>query len=310
MTNNNLTTFVGIVSDLVEKTTSNSESYINFSLNDKVTKIDTKAWQTTMEEMNEKNIENGSFVIIEGKINRFKDKDQIIINRSNEGLRIRLINENDPINIDQFIKTAPLKDDIMRSYFREKISEIEDAEYKSFMEQIYFDYENKILSYPGSITVHHDYKMGLAYHMYRMLKSAHALADVYKDINRDLLTIGVLLHDIGKVKCYDVTSDGVSKGYTLENDLIGHIAIGIIILEKYELREDKKDLIRHLILSHHGKIEYGAVVPPMFKEALILHMVDNLDARMTIMEDELEKIEEGQVSDRIFFLDRAKVYKF
>lgn len=120
MTNNNLTTFVGIVSDLVEKTTSNSESYINFSLNDKVTKIDTKAWQTTMEEMNEKNIENGSFVIIEGKINRFKDKDQIIINRSNEGLRIRLINENDPINIDQFIKTAPLKDDIMRSYFREK----------------------------------------------------------------------------------------------------------------------------------------------------------------------------------------------
>lgn len=307
--NNEFQYLAGIVIDLKENISQNGQVYLSLKIRDDIDEIDVKVWKTALKDIKHLNINNGSFVVARGRCQLYKEKKQFSIDNGGK-LYLRLVNDEDGLNIDDYVKSSPVSYDSIKNDLLKAIELIKDRDLNAFIFSIYDKYMEKIISSPASIGVHHDYKNGLGYHLLRMVKSAIALSEVYKNnVNFDLLISGVLVHDIGKINCYNTNESGLPESYTDQNNLLGHIPLGLLIIEEFDLREDKKDLIRHMILSHHGRMEYGAVVPPMFIEAELLHFIDTTDARITIMENELDKLEVGTTSERIWSLDRAKLIK-
>jgi 3'-5' exoribonuclease len=147
---------------------------------------------------------------------------------------------------------------------------------------------------------HHARRGGLVEHVAQMMRSAAAIAGVYPQLNRDLLLTGVLFHDCGKLweNCYPEV--GFAMPYQLHGELVGHIPLGMELVNKlwrellelpeaaaWSVLEPASDLVRlhllHLVASHHGELEYGSPVLPKTPEAVALHYVDNLDAKMEML---------------------------
>lgn len=145
----------------------------------------------------------------------------------------------------------------------------------------------------GGVSVHHAYVGGLLEHTYACMRNIVALQNANNYVmNVDLAIVGALVHDIGKSKEY---KSGISFGVSLEGSLIGHIVIGIEMiapyLEKSDLDENDKSLLRHLIVSHHGLLEYGSPKIPITIEAEVMHIVDLLDSRLNTASMAIEKVE-------------------
>lgn len=135
---------------------------------------------------------------------------------------------------------------------------------------------------PAAVMMHHAYVGGLLEHTLSMAEAAVKLSDHYTALNRDLLLAGVLIHDIGKVREFSYEE---AIEYSDAGRLVGHIGIGISIVEEAARRIEGfptalLDVLKHYILSHHGVPEYGAIRAPMTAEALALHYIDNLDAKL------------------------------
>lgn len=135
---------------------------------------------------------------------------------------------------------------------------------------------------PAGTIVHHNYIGGLLEHTVNTMSLAATMSDRYPAIiDRDLILTGAFLHDIGKTK---EISSGIFKEYTTEGKLLGHIASGLLLLEEklsqfINFPYNLSLLLKHMILSHHGAIEYGSPVRPATPEAVALHLVDSADAR-------------------------------
>ena len=138
---------------------------------------------------------------------------------------------------------------------------------------------------PAAVSIHHAYVGGLLEHTLSIMQLADALAQHYPTLDRDLLVAGAFLHDLGKMR--ELTSDA-TFAYTDEGNLVGHLVIGAMLVEDWagELAGIDADLrlkLVHMILSHHGKKEFGSPVVPKFPEALALHFLDNLDSKLQSM---------------------------
>ena len=145
-----------------------------------------------------------------------------------------------------------------------------------------------------------------------MVRLADAIGDIYPQLNNSLLFAGILLHDLAKV--IELTGPD-NTSYTVRGNLIGHISLIdeeiTKVLVELGLDDEKEDVIilRHLILSHHGQLEYGSPVRPQIMEAEILHMIDNIDAEMMMMITALDKVAPGEMTNRIFAMDNRAFYK-
>jgi len=144
---------------------------------------------------------------------------------------------------------------------------------------------------PAAKNVHHAYLGVLLLRVLSMCGIAKMLAVHYRDIDADLLLAGVVLHDIGKI--HELTYDR-SFGYSSDGQLLGHIYIGLRMMDE-KVRAIPgfpprlRALLEHMILSHHGQLDYGSPKVPVFPEAMLLHQIDNLDSRMECMRAFLEK---------------------
>jgi len=168
----------------------------------------------------------------------------------------------------------------------------------------------KFFFYPASIGVHHIYVGGLLEHSLSMVRMArHVVNIVGGDL--DIVLAGCLLHDIGKIEEIDV-----KKGfkYTDRGRLLGHISLGVMILEEL-LREVKDfpahiaDVLSHIIVSHHGVEEWGSPKKPMFIEALIVHYLDNLDAKVMGVKEHMKDNMEDERWSEYHRLYESKFYK-
>ncbi|WP_143211951.1 HD domain-containing protein, partial [Listeria fleischmannii] len=143
-----------------------------------------------------------------------------------------------------------------------------------------------------------------------MLRLAKSISDLYPSVNRDLLYAGVILHDLGKVI---ELSGPVSTTYTLEGNLIGHISIVVEevskMAEELNIEGEEVVILKHILLAHHGKGEWGSPKPPLVREAEILHQIDLMDASMNMMEKALRHTKPGEFSERIFGLDNRSFYR-
>lgn len=143
---------------------------------------------------------------------------------------------------------------------------------------------------PAGKSMHHAYIGGLLEHIVSLCGVCRLVAPLYPEIDGDLLLSGAILHDIGKL---DELFYERSFGYTTQGQLLGHIVIGLQLLEKkMEAIEgfpgDLKLLIQHMILSHHGREEFGSPKLPSFPEALMLHYLDDLDSKLATMRESVE----------------------
>ncbi|HVJ06986.1 MAG TPA: HD domain-containing protein [Acidisarcina sp.] len=144
---------------------------------------------------------------------------------------------------------------------------------------------------PAAKGMHHAWIGGLLEHIVSLMGIADLAAGHYPEINRDLLLTGVMLHDIGKLRELSWTT-GFS--YTMEGQLLGHITIGIGMVEKKletlpDFPPKLRLLVEHMILSHHGQYEFGSPKLPMIPEAVLLHYLDDMDAKMQTIRSELER---------------------
>jgi len=173
------------------------------------------------------------------------------------------------------------------------IASMANPHLKALIDTIFAD-EAVALAYrtaPAAKTIHHGWIGGLIEHVLSVCQLAKVTAAHYPDIDFDLLLTGVILHDIGKIRELTYAR---SLGYSTEGQLIGHISIGVRMVED-ALRQIPafppllRDLVEHMILSHHGSLEFGSPKVPMFLEAMLLHQIDNLDSKMEAMRAHIAK---------------------
>ena len=173
------------------------------------------------------------------------------------------------------------------------ITGISDEDLRALLQAIFEDKEfgKSLRRAPAAKGWHHSYIGGLVEHIYDMAQLAMKAAEVYPDVDRDLLMAGVLLHDLGKVEELSVTNH---IDYSDSGRLIGHITLGVEFLSEYlrgmeDFPEELKMKLMHMIVSHHGLLENGSPIRPMTVEALLLHYIDNLDAQIRGVNQVLEK---------------------
>jgi 3'-5' exoribonuclease len=167
---------------------------------------------------------------------------------------------------------------------------------------------------PAARQLHHAWLGGLLEHVVSLLGLADRVSAHYPMLDRDLLVTGVILHDIGKIRelSWDTGFD-----YTVEGVLLGHIQMGVDLTEKTiaglpGFPDRLRTLVLHMILSHHGKLEFGSPKLPMIPEALVLNFLDDLDAKMQAMASEFEKAaREGRAPDemtgKVWALDQRQL---
>ncbi|MBR3462475.1 MAG: HD domain-containing protein [Clostridiales bacterium] len=170
--------------------------------------------------------------------------------------------------------------------------------------------------------MHHNIYGGLAYHTYRMVKSAYQICEVYSLLDRELLVCGTALHDIGKLFEMKTSDTGIAT-YTDMGNLFGHSLLGIEMIDREVWRQNQAiggrsynseqvAMLKHMIASHHGEPEWGAIRLPSTPEALILHELDMIDSRMYMYEENFKDMQPGTSSDPIFGISgdgKAVIYK-
>lgn len=175
--------------------------------------------------------------------------------------------------------------------------------------QIFEDHKQQILTWSAAKSMHHNFLGGWLYHTFRMIRAAYNLSNIYP-VDKELLLAGTALHDIGKLQELETDPLGIAD-YTVEGTLFGHALLGIQMIDQYAPGYDteKVMLLKHMLASHHGLLEYGAITHPSIPEAMMLHEIDMIDSRMYQFEDAKKEIEPGTMSGRIFGLDNVPVYR-
>lgn len=282
--------------------TQQGKPYMTLYLQDRSGEIEAKLWTVSKEDMQVLLPE--ALIKVKGDVIDYRNKKQMKI------AMYRLATEQDGLNAKDFVEKAPIDEDTLFESIMDYTLKIENGAMQRIVRQFLSKYKTEFLTYPAAMTNHHDFVSGLAYHVYYMLRTADALCDIYPSLNRSLLYSGIILHDIGKVK---ELSGPIGTTYTTEGNLIGHIVIAAeeitMIAAELEIEGEEVMLLKHMILSHHGKLEFGSPKVPMLKEAEILHFIDNIDARMMMMDKHLDNTDKGMFTDRIFPLENRNLYK-
>jgi 3'-5' exoribonuclease len=192
------------------------------------------------------------------------------------------------------------------------VFKIENATWNRIVRQLLKKFDKEFYRFPAAKANHHAFEGGLAYHETTMLRLAEKIAEVYPQLNASLLYAGILLHDMAKTLEF---TGFENTSYTLRGDLVGHIVLIDEEITKAALElnisDDSEDLLllRHVILSHHGLLEYGSPVRPQLMEAEIVHQIDMMDASMMMMTTALAGVDEGQRSGKVWPLENRTFYK-
>lgn len=284
----------------------NGNPFIAFTFQDQSGQMDGKYWSATSDDIAK--YVPGKVVVVNGKREMYNNSPQVkIVN-----LRLTDASKGEPTSASHFVEHAPMTKEDMEEELKRLFDGITNPTLKSIVRHILKQYQAEFFEYPAAKRHHHAFVGGLSFHTISMLRLAEAIATQYTQINRSLLYSGVILHDIGKTM--ELTG-AIGTEYTLKGNLLGHIVIMdeeiTKACEALNIDENQEDvlLLKHLILAHHGKLEYGSPVRPQLLEAEVLHHIDLLDATITMMSNALDKTEPGAFSERVFGLDNRSFYK-
>lgn len=291
-----------LVHKATQGVTAQGKDYMTLYLQDKSGEIEAKFWTATKKDM--ELIKPEEIVHVKGDIINYRGHKQMKVNQ------VRLATAEDNLKTQDFVDGAPMPESEIQEAISHYMLDIENANLQRITRHLLKKYQEQFFSYPAASSHHHNFAGGLSYHVLTMLNLAKSICDIYPLLNRSLLYSAIILHDLGKVK---ELSGPVATSYTVEGNLLGHISIASdeVAEAARQLNIDGEEvlLLRHMILSHHGKLEYGSPKLPYLKEAEILFFIDNIDAKMNMFEKAFKKTDKGQFTDKIFGLENRKFYK-
>ncbi|MBP3634567.1 MAG: HD domain-containing protein [Oscillospiraceae bacterium] len=289
-----------VLKNVFLKVTNSGKPYLSCSLADASMMIEAKVWDYAGPIGP---ADEGKVAKVQGQMQEFKGAPQIKVDR------IRLATENDPYDLADLVPVAPIDRQAAFLRLRSLVDGMEDSDYSAVC-RVFLDRHGEALQkMPAAKSVHHSFVGGLLMHTVYMMELAQYLAGLYeKVIDRSLLLAGTLLHDIAKLQEFVVSDLGVVTEYSVKGQLLGHLVMGAQeaaqIAKELQIPEEKSILLQHMLLSHHGQPEFGAAVVPMCAEAELLSYIDNIDAKMEIYRENLEKTQPGTFSNRIFALEK------
>ena len=281
--------------------TAQGKDYMTLFLQDKSGDIEAKLWTVSKEDM--QILKPETIVWVKGDVINYRGRKQMKVNQ------FRLAKPEDGFKTQDFVAGAPLSPDEIQENISHYILDIENANLQRITRHLLKKYQDKFFTYPAASSHHHNFASGLSYHVLTMLEIAKSLCNIYPLLNRRLLYSSIILHDLGKVR---ELSGPEATTYTVEGNLLGHISIASdeVAEAAKELGIDGEEvmLLRHMILAHHGKMEFGSPKLPHLKEAEILFFIDNIDAKMNMFEKAFKKTDKGQFTERIFGMENRQFY--
>ena len=261
------------------RTNRNGNSYLQLELMDRTAAISARYWNVGEQES--RSFEPGDFLLIRGKIQVFQGQLQLIVNT---------FKRCDPAELDlsDFVPSTPKDVNILLTDLRALLGKVKQPHLKTLVQTFLADavFMRQFSRVPAGVRHHHAYIGGLLEHVVNLLKVFDRIADLYPELDPDVMRLGIFLHDVGKVRELRYERD---FSYSDEGQLLGHLVLGVEMLTE-KLSETAGllgepvpshlvDHLKHLIVSHHGTYEFGSPRLPMTPEAIALHHLDNLDAK-------------------------------
>lgn len=303
---NQKTRTVALIEAIEELQTKNGNAYCRVTMSDGTETIKANLWDITKDKIR---LEVNTLATVELMSSMYNDQVSYTLYKHGPAPETE--------SILDYIRTAPLESqkmyDEILSFLRKEVPRTDRADLVTLVELIYEQNKEKLMYWSAAKTIHHNCHGGLLYHTYRMVKSVIPLTRVYPMLNKEILLAGTALHDIGKLVELETSPLG-SADYTVSGNLLGHLFIGASMIKETAdssgmvFDAEMLELLLHCIASHHGELEYGAIAKPCIPEAFVISQIDMLDARIYQFEEEVNKLQPGTMSDRVFGLN-TRVYR-
>jgi 3'-5' exoribonuclease len=271
--------------------TKKGDPFLSITLSDRTGDIEARVWDNALEVSSL--FKEGDILAVQGQTGSYKGQIQLTLSS------LKVSEGGDP---DLFLETSPFDITEMLTSLRGLIKKIRNPHLKALAERFFSDHDfmEQFKKAPAAKNFHHNYIGGLLEHTLSVCRMAVRVSDHYPGLDGDLLLTGAFLHDIGKIREFKYST---WFDYTDEGRLLGHVVIGVAMLEEKlaamkKFPEETALRLKHLILSHHGEYDFGSPKRPKFLEAFALHMVDDLDAKMNGIARFMEKdAKEGSWTD-------------
>lgn len=275
---------VFLVRDKITATAKNGKPYLTLKLMDRTGEVEGRVWDNVTEISD--SFARDDFIRVYGKASVYLGKMQLVVQRLE-----RL--EDDTVSLEDFLPVAQRSLDDMLAELESYVSSLNSPHLRALLKVFLSDddFMQAYSSAPAAKSMHHVYLGGLLDHSLSVARLAVKISENYPEIDRDLLIVGALLHDVGKVAELRYSR---SFEYTDAGKLLGHIVMGVELVEEKirslpEFPPMLGTLLKHLLLSHHGQYEFGSPKRPKTLEAVVLNFIDDLDSKINGISSYLEK---------------------
>lgn len=277
--------------------TKTGQDYLSLILSDMSGSLPAKLWSNSMKS-SRLDFEIGDFVKTKGMTERYGDSLQMNIDR------IRKADISEISDLDSLIRKTSFDIEILYKDILHTAELLSPPQLSELVKKVIEEHSERFRTYPAARRIHHAYFGGFIEHTYTVMTKVQAMIGLIPAINADLALAGAILHDIGKLS----ELDPVSKGRTIAGRLKGHVMLGIEVLRDAACQLNVVSApwlyeLEHILLSHHGELEFGALVKPLTREALLVHFIDNLDSKLKIIDEALERTGPEGFSDYNRYLE-------
>ncbi len=284
--NKEVTSFFKVTSKKLLETR-DGKKYLLMTFTDRTGSVRAVDWYNA--ERNDEKVYAGCVVKVKGRVVIFEGRLQLNVNREEDSM---VLLDESAVPFDRFVARTDEDPEELFSEAMKLIGSIRAQDLRNLTETIFKSLSKEIMNSPAGLKVHHAYIGGLIEHSLTVAKIADFVSQIY-NLERDLMVAGALLHDIGKIREYEVKPTGIE--ITTEGELKGHIILGVEIVKSFAKRlkiPNKKSMeLEHIIASHHGEMEHGSPVLPKTPEALAIHFIENMDSKLARFRDLVKDLE-------------------
>lgn len=281
--------------------------YFDMVLADSTGELPGKMWDISAAD--KETLSPMTLVKVQGTVQTYRDKLQIKI------VRIRKATSDDGVDLANYIRTAPIEPADLVNAIKQAAAGIGDETIRRIVGFCLAKVEEKLWHYPAAKGNHHAYYAGLAYHTARMLELGEFICKQRPFLNPDLVKAGIILHDIAKPEEM-IAELGIVSDYSITGKLLGHLAIASSWVVEAAISlglgtgDEKVMILQHLVLSHHNLGEWGSPVQPQIPEAVALHYIDQIDAKLQAVEDALNGTPDTERwTPNIRMIENKPIYK-
>ncbi len=265
--------------------TRTGQDYLDLKLGDATGTVSAKLWSDAIRKYGQ-DFNPGDFLKIAGRVDQYRDQKQIVIDK------IRQVDRSEVPNQEILLRSGKQDPDELLLELKQTAAGLEPPQLAELVGEILERNSEDLKIAAAARMIHHAYRGGLVEHTVDVTRKVEAVARLEPDINLNIALAGAILHDIGKIR--ELDPGGARR--TFEGRLIGHVPLGVELIREAASETGIAEVnwvreLEHIVLSHHGAPEFGSPIRPLTREAVLVHFIDNLDAKLKIMEEAFESID-------------------